>query len=308
MSQIVMQISFTRPRPWIISWTKAICLLALSGLLTTLSASADERHDASDALFKSVMARVERAANLEIIAQIDHSRLAAGAGEEMPPSRVLIFSDKRLEAELMKIDPRIGIDLPMRLLAFETKPGGASKVIYNSVAYLQSRYGVTLPPDLVDRYTGAMTLALEDIEPKDIARFESDKMASDGLVTLESPHGFDETLRRLRAAIDAQGDTVWFGEVDFDGRASEAGVTIDPAHLLLFGGPGPGGRAMSAAPSLGLDAFCQKLLVLQDPAGSVRVMFNDLMVLAERHGVKRNLALRVINWRLAKTFRNALEP
>jgi uncharacterized protein (DUF302 family) len=303
-----MQISIKRRRRLIVWWTTASCVLALSGLLTTLSASADERHEASDALFNSVMARVERAANLEMITQIDHSRLAAGAGEEMPPSRVLIFSNKRLESELMKIDPRIGVDLPMRILAYETRPGGASKAIYNSVAYLQSRYGVTLPPDLADRYTGVMTLALEGIEPKDIARFENDKMASDGLVTVESPHGFEETLRRLRAAIDAQGDTVWFGEVDFDARASEAGVTIDPAHLLLFGGPGPGGRAMSGGPSLGLDAFCQKLLVLQDPAGSVRVMFNDLMVLAERHGVKRNLALRVINWRLAKTFKKALEP
>lgn len=303
-----MDISCIRRRLLVIWRSIAICLFALSGLLTTLNASAEERHDASDALFKSVMSRVERATNLEIIAQIDHSRLAAGVGEKMPPSRVLIFSDKRLDSELMKIDPRIGVDLPIRILAYETSPGGASKVIYNNLAYLESRYGLKLPSDLADRYTGVIGLALEGIEPKDVARFETNKLDSDGLATLESPHGFEETLRRLRAAIDAQDDTVWFGEIDFDARAMEAGITISPAHLLLFGGPGPGGRAMSAGPSLGLDAFCQKLLVLQDQVGSVRVMFNDLLALAERHGVRKNLALRVINRRLAKTFKKALEP
>lgn len=132
-------------------------------------------------------------------------------------------------------------------------------------------------------------------------------MEGDGLITLESPHGFDETLRRLRDAVNAQGDTVWFGEVDFDERAKTVGVAIEPAQLLLFGGPGPGGRAMSAAPSLGLDAFCQKVLVVQDEAGNVRVIMNDLLALAERHTVSKSLPLRVINRRIQKTFAAALE-
>lgn len=131
-------------------------------------------------------------------------------------------------------------------------------------------------------------------------------MDGDGLITLDSPHGFDETLRRLREIVNAYDETIWFGEVDFDERAKAAGVSIEPAQLLPYGGPGPGGRVMANAPSLGLDAFCQNVLVLQDKEGKVRVIMNDLLALAERHDVRKSFPLRVINRRIQKTFADAL--
>ena len=75
----------------------------------------------------------------------------------------------------------------------------------------------------------------------------------------------------------------------------------------MFGAPAPGAKAMAKAPTLGLDAFCQKLLVWEDAAGTVRVSFNDLLALADRQGVPKSLALRVINRRLKATFSEALE-
>ncbi|MCA9195844.1 MAG: hypothetical protein KDB03_28965, partial [Planctomycetales bacterium] len=72
-------------------------------------------------------------------------------------------------------------------------------------------------------------------------------------------------------------------------------------------GPGPGGKAMASAPTLGLDAFCQKLLIWQDEKGTVHVTFNDLRVLAARQEVSGGLPLRVINGRLKETFLTALE-
>ena len=97
-----------------------------------------------------------------------------------------------------------------------------------------------------------------------------------------------------------------FGVVDFQANARDLGIEIAPSYLILFGGPGPGGKAMVEAPTLGLDGFCQKFLIWEDASGQIKLSFNDLLALAERQGVKKAIALRVINYRLKKTFGNAL--
>ena len=63
---------------------------------------------------------------------------------------------------------------------------------------------------------------------------------------------------------------------------------------------------MQVAPTLGLDAFCQKLLIWQDASGAVHVTFNDLLALAERQQVSSGIPLRVINRRIKRTFSEAL--
>lgn len=270
--------------------------------------AAETRHDRSDALFEAVRTNVAEAAELQEITSIDHARLGAEAGSEMPPARVLIFSDAKLEADLVRLDPLIAIDLPLRVLAFETEPDGASAVIFNGFPFLEARYDIGPDSELEARYDASMSLALQGISEDQISRFASDEMAPNGIVTLDSPYDFETTVTRLRAAIDGQDDTVWFGEVDFQSRSAEQGVTVAPTLLLLFGAPAPGAKAMAKAPTLGLDAFCQKLLVWEDADGAVRVSYNDLLALADRQGVGKAVALRVINFRLNRTFKGALEP
>lgn len=285
-----------------------ICLfVTTSAVVVAGTARAEQSHAPSDELFERLAQNVAAAGRFEVISEIDHSRLAAEAGEEMPPSRVLIFSDPALDAAMMAIDPRLGVDLPLRVLAYEVTPGGESSLLYNDTTYLERRYDLTLPQELKDDYDEALSAALSGIPPGRVGVLTPDGLDGDGLTTLDSPHGFDETLRRIRDAINAQDDTVWFGEVDFDARAQAAGIAIMPAQLLLFGGPGPGGRAMSSAPSLGLDAFCQKLLIVEDANGHVQVIMNDLLALAGRHGVRKSIPLRIINRRLVNTFAEALE-
>ena len=266
------------------------------------------RYEGPDRLFGQLEANVAGNETLETIAAIDHSRLGAEAGSVMPPARVLIFSDPGLEAALVQINPLVAMDLPLRVLAYESAPGDEGRVIYNSFDNIKSRYGLADRPELADRYEGRMAAVLEGIPGDRVGAFQDDVMAADGIITLESPFDVPTTLERITAAIDAQDDTVWFGRVDFQARAQAQGVAIAPAYLLLFGGPGPGGKAMADAPTLGLDGFCQKLLVWQDSSGKVKVSFNDLLALAERQGVSKSVPLRVINHRLTDTFSDALTP
>jgi uncharacterized protein (DUF302 family) len=285
-------------------------LLVALALLVGCGEDAPEpgRYVAPDDLFERVQANVERAEALETLLEIDHSRLGAQAGSSMPPARVLLFSDPRLEADLLAMNPRVGIDLPFRVLAFESTDTGEAQVIHNTYAYVASRHGLEAEGALADRYRMAHELAQYRIPLEARAAFGNDRMQPDGIVTISSPYDFGETLRRINEAIASQDDTVVFGGLDLQARAAEHGVKLRPTTLVLFGGPGPGARAMAEAPTLGLDGFCQKFLVWTDENGDVHLSYNDLLALAERQAVPKALALRIVSRRLDSVFEEALAP
>lgn len=292
------------------------CLQSLAMLIAVICAvtacgGADSvdvaRYVESDRLAQRMNENLSNAARLQKISEIDHSRLAHEAGSPMRPARVLIFSDATLDAHLINLNPLIALDLPMRILAFEGDDGSA-KVIHNSFDYLVSRYQIR--PEqiglLQESYEKNVEEVLQGIASKAVLSFESDDMQPDGVVTISSAYGFEESIEKVNAAIDSQDDAVHFGKVDFQARAAELGIDIPPSHMILFGGPGPGGKAMSAAPTLGLDGFCQKLLVWRADDGQVYLSFNDLLALAERQDASKSIALRVINYRLNRLFKNTL--
>lgn len=287
-----------------------VAIVALGALMVFLlredATVTPSRYVEPDRLFEAVESNVRGHADFEVIAEIDHSRLAAEAGSTMPPSRVLIWSDPELEASILKHNPVAAIDLPLRVLAYEDQHSRKPAVIVNSYDYVAQRY--ELPDDAVirTRYQDAIATALKGIPDEAIDGFPSDSIPDSGLITLDSPYDFAVTEERILESIAAQSDTVIFGSVDFARRSKEHGVTLQPTRLILFGGPGPGGRAMASAPTLGLDAFCQKLLIWQDASGTVHVTWNDLSALAERQQVSGGLALKVINRRLNETFSAAL--
>jgi uncharacterized protein (DUF302 family) len=266
-----------------------------------------DRYESSDHLISVLEANVSESDQLEKIVTIDHSRLGAEAGSAMPPAKVLILSNPILESQLVRINPLAAIDLPLRVLAYESETDNSTKIAFNSFEYISSRYGLRDTQTLKSMFDDTMSTVLQGVEQVQIQHFEDDTMQPDGIVTFDSPFDFETTVQRLVAAIDSQDDTVWFGRVDFQERAMDNGIELPPALLLLFGAPAPGAKAMAEAPTLGLDAFCQKLLVWEDREGIVRVSFNDLLAIAERHGVPKTVALRVVNRRLKSTFSGALE-
>lgn len=263
-----------------------------------------DRYASVDALFERVDRNVATAEGLQKVVDIDHSRLAATAGAVMPPARVLIFSNPEMESRLLERNLMAGVDLPLRVLAFEDARSKQARLICNRFSYLASRY--RLSGELGSAYEDSLSTVLAGIPSDRIAEFSDNEMAENGIVTVDSDFGFDETLDRVQRAITSQDDTMTFGIVDFQENAKAFGIALRPVRLVLFGAPAPGAKAMRDAPTLGLDAFCQKLLVWQDSNGTVHVSFNDLLALAERHGVGSSVPLRVINRRLNATFRAAV--
>lgn len=265
----------------------------------------EQRYASSDALFSQMDSNLAASESLKKVIEIDHSRLGMEAGSSMPPSRVLIFSNPELETKLIAMNPLTALDLPLRILAYEPELNAPANVIFNSFDYLASRYGITT--ELKPLYDETMAVILQAIPPDKIAAFSSNTMKPDGIITIPSPFDFSTTMQRVQTAIESQDDTVGFGTVDFKAQAETLGLSIAPMTMILFGGPAPGAKAMSKAPTLGLDAFCQKFLIWQDENGKVYLSFNDLLALADRQEAKTSLPLRVINHRLKKTFSAALE-
>jgi uncharacterized protein (DUF302 family) len=243
------------------------------------------------------------AAELDEVLEIDHARLAAQAGASMPPARVLLISDAEIVSRLLDGHPRAGLDLPFRVLAYEGTDGPA--VAYTDDAFLRVRHGLDNAEALA-AFDRALDGVLARIEVPTQAVPVEGLTRDQGIVELVSDHGYRDTIDRLKQAVMGQDDTVWFGEINYAAEAREVGRKLQPATLLLFGGPAPGGVAMAEYPRLGLDAFCQKLLVYEDDSGQVRVLFNSIAALAQLHYGEAAKPHRMLDKRLSETFAAAI--
>jgi uncharacterized protein (DUF302 family) len=108
-------------------------------------------------------------------------------------------------------------------------------------------------------------------------------MSADGLITLRSSFGPEETMKRLEAAVRANGMTV-FAHVDHAAGAAAVGLPLRPTDLLIFGAAKGGTPLMQSAQTVGID-LPLKALVWQDEAGTTFLSYNDPAYLAHRHGV-----------------------
>ena len=108
-------------------------------------------------------------------------------------------------------------------------------------------------------------------------------MAVDGLTTIRSTYGPEETLRRLEAEIRSKGMTV-FAHIDHAAGAAEVGLSLRPTDVLLFGNAKAGTPLMQSAQTIGID-LPLKVLVWQDAAGDTWLSYNDPQWIAKRHGL-----------------------
>jgi uncharacterized protein (DUF302 family) len=107
-------------------------------------------------------------------------------------------------------------------------------------------------------------------------------MTIDGLTSKQSRHGPKETMDRLEAAVRAKGMTV-FARIDHALGAAEAGLTLRPTELLIFGNARGGTPLMQVMQTMGID-LPLKVLVWQDAAGDTWLSWNEPRWLARRHG------------------------
>jgi catalase len=105
----------------------------------------------------------------------------------------------------------------------------------------------------------------------------------DGLTTIESKFEPKETMNRLEAELKARGMTI-FARINHATLAEEAGLTLRPTEVILFGNPRGGTPLMQANQTIGID-LPLKALVWQDAAGKTWLSYNEPLWLARRHEI-----------------------
>ena len=108
-----------------------------------------------------------------------------------------------------------------------------------------------------------------------------------GLVDIPSNHSVDETVKKLKAILQAKGVTL-FALIDHSGEAAKVGMKMLPTKLLIFGNPKAGTPLMLAAPSSAID-LPLKILIWEDALGKVWVTYNSPVYLQERHNIPAEL-------------------
>jgi len=104
-----------------------------------------------------------------------------------------------------------------------------------------------------------------------------------GLTSIQSDFGPKETMDRVEAEIRAGGLNV-FARIDHAAGAAEAGLTLPPTKLIIFGNARGGTPLMQSAQTVGID-LPLKILVWQDAANTTWLSYNQPEWIAQRHGI-----------------------
>ena len=108
-------------------------------------------------------------------------------------------------------------------------------------------------------------------------------LEGDGIVRVKSAYPVGETVSRLKQDITAKGIT-YFLTVEQSKLAADAGITLRPSTLLIFGNPPLGTQFITANPNAGLD-WPVRLLVTEDASGTVWAVYTDFAWIKRRHGI-----------------------
>jgi uncharacterized protein (DUF302 family) len=109
----------------------------------------------------------------------------------------------------------------------------------------------------------------------------------EGIVTRPSPFAVKETLERLEVAIQRRNLTI-FAHIDHSDEARRVGLTMQEAHVLIFGNPKAGTPLMIASPLVALD-LPLKALIWQSEDGPVWVSTTSVAYLKVRYALPQEL-------------------
>ncbi|HEB79737.1 MAG TPA: DUF302 domain-containing protein [Rhodospirillales bacterium] len=97
---------------------------------------------------------IERA-GLKVFARINHAKGAESIGVELPPTAVIIFGAPKNGTPLMTSNPAIGLDLPLKAVAWKAGDG-AVNLAYTDPAWLAKRYAIQDRDKVFKKMAGAL--------------------------------------------------------------------------------------------------------------------------------------------------------
>ena len=95
------------------------------------------------------------AAGAKVFARIDHAAGAKSVDAELRPTTLLIFGNPKLGTPALQGAQTMGLDLPLRALAYEDE-SGAVTLVYQDPADLAAEHGLPQDAPVVAKMTGAL--------------------------------------------------------------------------------------------------------------------------------------------------------
>jgi uncharacterized protein (DUF302 family) len=106
-----------------------------------------------------------------------------------------------------------------------------------------------------------------------------------GVIRIRSSHGFDETVARLKTAVEAKG-VRYFDAIDLQALGKDASLPIGRSTIVRFGAPPLGVQMLQANRYAGLD-WPVRMLVVEEADGSVWLAWSDFGFVAKRYGITK---------------------
>ncbi len=101
--------------------------------------------------------KVLKEKGMTIFARVDHSAGAKRVGLVLRPTQLLIFGNPKLGTLLMQSNQTVGIDLPLKALAWQDAKGRVW-LSYNNPAYIAKRHHVTDRGAIIKKMQGALRM------------------------------------------------------------------------------------------------------------------------------------------------------
>lgn len=224
---------------------------------------------------------------ISIIAEVDLAANARSVGRVVDPSKIIFFMDPVLETPLLQKNQLTGLDLPQKIFIFQNSSNSVY-AIYNSLPYLESRYGLqgvsTLP-----QISSALENLVKSAANSDIKRAtELTVVEGEGVITTISSQIFEATYAALQNAILDMEDLTIIAQLDHQINAENAGLELRPTRLMIFENSNLEAPILQNQSIIGLD-FPLKILVWEDENGEVKISYNDPFYLQQRYDLGNNL-------------------
>ena len=93
--------------------------------------------------FEETVAALQKTLNskgITIFATIEHHKVAEAVGESMQPATVLIVGNPKVGTALMQENPRLAIELPLKILIY--KEGKIVRIRYEKISAIAEKYHI----------------------------------------------------------------------------------------------------------------------------------------------------------------------
>ncbi|MGH3933851.1 MAG: DUF302 domain-containing protein [Pseudonocardiaceae bacterium] len=225
-----------------------------------------------------------RAAGM-VTAVVDHAANAAGVGQQLRPTTLVIGGAPPAGTPLMLERQRAAADLPQKYLTWQAEDGTVY-LAHNSAEYVAARAGIPASFRALDalrsgsaRISAAATGSAQPLATgTDISAVTADGY----LVERTSNASVEESIARYRQAFADRG-LMPVATVDHAMGAASIRAQLPPTQITFVGNPAVGTPLLQASQTIGID-LPVRYLAWED-AGTVRVAYPDIRALAQRHGV-----------------------